>query len=510
MRKSKENIILTYLNLNLKKLPNCLKNSDSVDIKSTELQSEKDYKVYKFININDINIVLTNTHRLDEPSNKTKNMNVLSYYFDPKNEEEYVTLMNIINTTSIKSIEEIEENQKKFSKKLPIKVKYEKDYLWQIYYIKRTNKYYMIVPTQETNQEAFLYILKKQIEDSNEKIYVPICNLNYQDGNKNLYGLAKYLNAFTNEWPMIYEAYDNKDKRSIVITGILKIYENIVSDYRMEFKTNEELNNFELLLEILFRLKLELSDYFKFEIRLNNKGIIRFYFNNNELTISNINEFYDNEIKQTLKNIEEITRIEKELRNRFNELKVQERNLNSELLNKQKQISTFLECKKTFLGKIKYFLRSNKKSKPVLEEVMPDISSNASKKDNEYETYNANIEDLICICRKFILFTTEATTTKLDIQNLNIRIDILKKKIENADLYIKEIESHKKSIFEFWKFTNKDEQNQLNEGVMKKEREIRINKDFNISENLEEFAKNIDLIQRQRLTRKRARKYFGM
>ena len=32
-----------------------------------------------------------------------------------------------------------------------------------------------------------------------------------------------------------------------------------------------------------------------------------------------------------------------------------------------------------------------------------------------------------------------------------------KKKIENATLYIKEIDQHKKSLFDFWKFANKDE-----------------------------------------------------
>ena len=42
--------------------------------------------------------------------------------------------------------------------------------------------------------------------------------------------------------------------------------------------------------------------------------------------------------------------------------------------------------------------------------------------------------------------------------------DNLTKKIENAELYIYEIEKHKKSIFEFWKFTNKDEISTLTQG----------------------------------------------
>ena len=54
----------------------------------------------------------------------------------------------------------------------------------------------------------------------------------------------------------------------------------------------------------------------------------------------------------------------------------------------------------------------------------------------------------------------------------------LSKKIENAELYIKEIEKHKKSIFEFWKFTNKDEKNQLSEGISKIEEDKKIENKF--------------------------------
>ena len=40
----------------------------------------------------------------------------------------------------------------------------------------------------------------------------------------------------------------------------------------------------------------------------------------------------------------------------------------------------------------------------------------------------------------------------LELKNVN-----LERKIKNANIYLNEIELHKKSIFEFWKFTNKDE-----------------------------------------------------
>ena len=54
---------------------------------------------------------------------------------------------------------------------------------------------------------------------------------------------------------------------------------------------------------------------------------------------------------------------------------------------------------------------------------------------------------------------------KLDINAMELKITNLTKKIENAELYINEIEKHKKSIFEFWKFTNKDEISTLTQGM---------------------------------------------
>ena len=53
---------------------------------------------------------------------------------------------------------------------------------------------------------------------------------------------------------------------------------------------------------------------------------------------------------------------------------------------------------------------------------------------------------------------------KLDITALENKIKIVDAKIKNAALFIEKIEEHKKSIFEFWKFTSKDEKQTLAEG----------------------------------------------
>lgn len=497
-----EDLILEYIGLDLNKIPKTLEPTGSIDIRNIEIKSEKDYKVYKHIAIKDINILLTNSLRLDEPVKKIESMNVLSYYLDKKNKDENISFLNAIKNTSIEEIKEIEETQKKFIENMPIKVKYENDYLWQIYYIKRTDKYYMIVPIQETKQKAFLYILKKKVEKSKEKIYVPICNLDYESSlieSRKTSDLENYLYYFTNNWPSIYEIHKNK-KEYIDIVGKIEIYEGITSDYKLHFEKKEEIENFYELIKALFNLQTELSNYFKFEIILDENAKIHFYYKDDEINNSSLKLFYTNEIKKALENIEKVEKSQKELNAELNTLKLEEKKLNADLLNKQKQISTFLECKKTFFGRVKYFFKYSKKKKEVKDEIILEENLKVEESKKENHVYYDEIEDLIYVCRELKSKIILESTAKLDIQNLNIKIEILKKKIENAALYIQEIEAHKKSIFEFWKFTNKDEKNQLTEGIIKVGSATKIEKTFNLKEDLSDFGRQMDLYQRKLLT----------
>ena len=51
-----------------------------------------------------------------------------------------------------------------------------------------------------------------------------------------------------------------------------------------------------------------------------------------------------------------------------------------EYLAKEKQISTFLECKKSFFGKVKYYFKYSKKSKKIENE---DISETKEIENND-------------------------------------------------------------------------------------------------------------------------------
>lgn len=75
--------------------------------------------------------------------------------------------------------------------------------------------------------------------------------------------------------------------------------------------------------------------------------------------------------------------------------------------------------------------------------------------DDNKEYYT--IEDLIDITKVLDRTQNQIKDAKQDIKALENSIQRLDKKIKNAKSYIDEIDEHKKSIFEFWKFVDKDE-----------------------------------------------------
>ena len=97
----------------------------------------------------------------------TKKARPLSDYLDSKNEENVIRhsiFINMLKQMDVNEVEKIEKEQQKLSRQVPFKVKYEDNYLWQIYYIEATDQYFMLVPTEDTNYSAFFYLLKKKIE----------------------------------------------------------------------------------------------------------------------------------------------------------------------------------------------------------------------------------------------------------------------------------------------------------------------------------------------------------
>lgn len=140
-------------------------------------------------------------------------------------------------------------------------------------------------------------------------------------------------------------------------------------------------------------------------------------------------------------------------------LKIIEKEKEEEYYIRQKQVTTYLECRKSFFGRIRYFFKGNKKLKDYKksEEEPKNIEEKADEEeliydDKEYYT----IEDLINVTKVLERTENEIKDVNQDIRAKEGVIDRLSKRISNAKSYIEEIEEHKKSIFEFWRFVNKD------------------------------------------------------
>ena len=73
-------------------------------------------------------------------------------YLIPEKEESierHTKFLEMVKNLEADKIEEISEEQKILNKQVPFKIKYPKDYLWQIYYSEYTNKYFMLVTIED-------------------------------------------------------------------------------------------------------------------------------------------------------------------------------------------------------------------------------------------------------------------------------------------------------------------------------------------------------------------------
>ena len=505
---------LEYIGLDLQNIPQTIKKFEPLEFKVSRFYDEKQYNQYRFIPIKDIQILLSPTNRLDPLEEKYKKASPISEYLDSESEEnliKHTTFLNMLKNVKIEEIEKIEEEQKELNKKIPFKVKFEGNYLWQIYYSENTDKYFMLVPTEDSDYSTFFFLLKKQLEKKRTgKIFVPIRNVQYSKEylkKSEFEDIENYLWLFTKDWPLIYEVYDKNEELSIQIVGETLVYEKIKSPYKIKLDNKIDANKFLKLLKALFILQTEIPQYYKFETCINKDGGIEFKYKENIIKYEDLPKFIKEEYKEMQqKKFEVEENIEKQ-KERLDVLKQEGVSLDIEYLAKEKQISTYLECKKSFFGKFKYYFKYNKKR----EKKNIEIKKVESKKDSEpvekkkikfEEKKNYTLEELVELGKIFEIQENELKNLLLDINALKLKNKNMKKKIENAESYIKEIDNHKKSIFEFWRYCNKDKLDVLPEGEQEEVNVIKkIKKVFDYEEDIEDFGIKMDKIQRKVLTK---------
>ena len=512
---------LEYLGLDLEKIPKNIKQSEPLEFRIPKFYDEEQYKQYRYVNIKDIEILLSPTNRMDEIEEKYKKASPLADYLDNKSEEnilKHTTFLKMLNDFSIEEVEKIEAEQEKLSKKIPFKVKYQNNYLWQIYYSQNSDKYFMLVPTEDSDYSTFFYLLKKKLEKKRTgKIFVPIRNVEYTSEflkKSEFEDIENYLWLFTKDWPLIYEVYDKSDNLCLYIVGETEVYQKIRSIYRVKLETKEETVEFYKLLKVMFILQTELPHYFNFKTNIGKNGEIEFYLEDKKLQYENITEWLNNEFEKGQDKLEEADELIKNGNERLKTLKTEIAMQEIEYLAKEKQISTFLECKKTFFGKFKYYFKySKKKNKNKIrkedeqdleniEDVNNDDMEELPKKRRRIKKDNYNLEELTQLYKIINEKETELKNIVMDINSLKLKSKNMQKKIENASLYIAEIDSHKKSIFEFWKYSNKDEMSSLPEGEEEEVNIVRkITKTFDYEQDFEDFGNTMDKLQRKNLSK---------
>lgn len=514
---------LKYIGLDLEKIPEFLLDYKNVDFKPVKSHDENNFKVYKYINIKDIQILLTPTNRLNTAFEKYSKAEPINQYLDKENEDniiKYAILLKMFENVNQAEIEKIQEEQKQFQKQIPFKVKYDSNYLWEIYYSEYTGKYFMMVTIEDMDYSCFFYLLKKQLElyktNKDEFIFVPI---NYVDYTKRylkkseISDMEKYIWLFTKDWPQIYEVFNENNDLVMHVVGKTIVYDKIQTAYKNELSSKEDASRFYQLLKALFILQTELPHYYKFDTQIGENGELIFEYNSKVISYSYLSKFIKEEYKKYADELKNVFDQKEKEDIKLEKLKNEEKEKNLEYIFKEKQVATYLECRTTVLGRIRYFFKS-KNGKFVKDKVKKENRKKEIKEKNEIEKNISKsiieekeyytIEDLIKICIELDRIQIKLKNMNLDIKALEDKIKSINQKIKNATLYLKKIEEHKKSIFEFWKFANKDEAIGLNPGEGQKEdkeEKTKLKKTFNYDEDFEDLGIEADKKQREILTK---------
>lgn len=520
---------LEYIGLDLNNIPEFIKRYKLLEFRPIRGFSENKSRVYKYLNIKDIQIYITPRNKMDLLSKKYEECNQLYDYLKLETDEDIVKhgiFLKMVDKINIKEVERIAEEQDMLNEKIPFEVKYSENYLWQIYYSDITKQYFMMVTLEDEEYEAFFYLLKKQLEAYKENkdiyIYVPVCNTEYSGElltRNEIADTENYMWLFTKDWPFVYEVYDKNGNMNVHIIGNTICYEKINSHYKIVIKSEEEAIKFFKLIKALFILQTETNGKYVFEPRIKKDGSLEFLYNEEIIEYENLTEFIKNEFYKTDNEINEIVENLNKCEKRKQELSQQEKIKVKEFQNKEKEISIYLDCKRSFFGKIKFFMQNKKKLKGKVKEVINNASEEEEKKEVEQILKEDDgidrskefltIEDLVLLIKAFERQDKRLKNNEMDVRALENKIKILESKIRNAELYLKEIDEHNKSIFDFWKFTNKG--NNLILSEIDTDEEVpptNLEKTFDYLEDLEDLGKDMDKIIRKKLSKKECDSIF--
>ena len=525
---------VNYIGFELGEVPDFLKKVDLLNYRIPRGNyDEKTYKTYRYIPVENIEILISPTNRLDELEKRYKSASPLYTYMKAETNdqiENYAHFLKMINQTRVEDIEKIEREQEAMKDEPPFEVKFKSNFMWQIYYSDYADKYFMLVSSEESDNSPMFYLLKRKIADNKsrkkakEMVFVPISNEEYSGKilkKSEIEDLENYLWYFTKNWPSIYEVTNKEGNLELRIVGETTIYDKLTSKYSMKFTDKKDAINAYKLIKALFILSYDIQDEYKFETRIDEEGSLKFYYNDEAIEYEKLPEFLSNQAASKIKENINIKIETKDLKADIKDLQKRSEEQTEEYRQKERQIYTFLECRKTFLGKVSYYFKSKKKvkeedvnHKAVNKERVKEILNKDKAEEKPYDDIDENkkytVEDIIKICKQLNENISENKNIKMDIKALKTKVENLDRKIKNATKYLEEIDSHKKSIFAFWKFANKDEIKSLEVGsTEEKEEGEKLKKTFDYEEDIEDLANLVDKKQRELLTERELNAAFA-
>ena len=362
------------------------------NIKQEAILENNIKKVYRYIPISKIEVMVTNHSRNDKIKDKLKDAIPIIEYIYSKEFKDFdrVRLEYLLKGYNNSKYEEIDNLQKRLLEKEPFKITYEEDIFYEIYYMKEENKYLLVICTEDIVFKEIQYILQKKaqyyITRKEEYIYSGIANLEYSENflyKEEIQELEDILWYFTKSWPITYELYNNKNEYSLEIVGNFEIYNGLTSIYRISLKNKNKAAEYLKLAKALMTLEKDTNKYLKFKTIISEKEGLKFRYNDNDIVLKDIPDFllvnYVKLYEETMAYIDE--NIAKKLKL---EILKEEKNKKEEKLNNlQNYITTFLDSKKTFFGKFRYFF--GKDPLKQLEQNEKNLEQKRKKEDKDID-----------------------------------------------------------------------------------------------------------------------------
>lgn len=357
--------------------------------------------------------------------------------------------------------------------------------------------------------------------------------------------LENNLWYFTKNWPITYDVYDQNGEYALAIVGRANIYDRLDSDYRYYITKKEEAIKTYKLIKALFHLDASTDKCFSFQAFVRKDFSLGFSLGESETFYEDIAQVIYKKYEEIYKEIQVLNDENKSKTIKLNSLRKQLFEKEKLYKEKQNEVVIYLDCKKSFTKKIKYFFRNTgriRKRKKDEEErrikqknlLKEEIEARKKDKEKKYEIDysvieqlkqidkkdNYTIDDFIYLYSLYKKIHKMVLDLKQDIKANKLMLININNKLANVEIYLDEIEENKRNIFDFWKFTNKDNKLSLEEAeeheveedskVKKKNEEVLRTREevFNYDMDIEMLGEEADDIQRRKLSKEELNAIF--